>query len=81
MLVHDLLPLVQTELSQRGFQFYGVYDPSAPSFSLLQLHSSGQVLNTFNLMSRCLRNYWPAQGETLEHIFYEVEGFRAINFS
>jgi hypothetical protein len=81
MLVHDLLPLVQTELSRRGFQFYGAYDSSAPSFSLLQLRSSGRVISTFNLASHRLSNYWPARGGTLEHIFYEVEGFRVMNFS
>ncbi|KAF8337988.1 uncharacterized protein EI90DRAFT_3151826 [Cantharellus anzutake] len=80
-LIHDLLPLVQTELSQRGFRFYAPYDSAAPSFSLLQLRSSGRVISTFNLPSRRLTNYWPARNETLEHIFYEAAGFRPVGFS
>jgi hypothetical protein len=41
---------------------------------LLALHSSGQVISTFNLASHCLTNDWPAWGETLEHIFMRWMG-------
>ncbi|KAF8327243.1 uncharacterized protein EI90DRAFT_3018300 [Cantharellus anzutake] len=79
MLVHDLLSQVQDELTQRGFCFYCPYDPSAPSFSLLQLHQAGRVMNTFNIPSRRLSEYHLTATDTLEHIFYEVEGFKAVS--
>ncbi|KAF8315534.1 uncharacterized protein EI90DRAFT_3135107 [Cantharellus anzutake] len=79
MLVHDLLSQVQDELSRRGFYFHRPYDPNAPSFSLLQLHSSGRVMTTFNLPSRRLTEYYPTSDDTLEHILYEVDGFTAVS--
>ena len=76
MQVHDLLSQVQSELATRGFHFYNPYDPGNPSFSLLQIQSGGWVLSTFGLSSQQVTVYFPPCNETLEHLFYEVHGFR-----
>ena len=76
MQVHDLLSQVQSELAGRGFHFYNPYDPGNPSFALLQIRSAGQVLSTFGLSCQWVTEYFPPYNETLEHLFYEVHGFK-----
>ncbi|KAF8319831.1 uncharacterized protein EI90DRAFT_3132353 [Cantharellus anzutake] len=48
-------------------------------FSTTNLRQAGRVMNTFNIPSHRLSEYHLTATDTLEHIFYEVEGFKAVS--